>query len=79
MSFCKLLQNVAQSAKPLRHDKPSGGAGWRYVCTKILLQNFLDPNRAGGCGVAPFPSGVRFRRLLSVTQERHHKAIVHAP
>lgn len=57
---------LARSAKPFRCIKPSGGAGWRCVCAKILLQNFLDPNRAGGCGVAPFSSGTRFRLWVSV-------------
>ncbi|EMJ5764143.1 hypothetical protein R8O61_001746 [Klebsiella oxytoca] len=26
------------------------------ICAEILLQNFYDPNSAGGCGVAPFTS-----------------------
>lgn len=64
--FCIFLQNLAHIAKPPRRQNPSHGAGWRSICTKILLQNFYDPKRAGGCGVAPFPSRMRFRLWVSV-------------
>lgn len=59
---CKSLRSV--QTQPMRRTPDTARAGG-VVCAKFLLQNFYDPNRAGGCGVAPFPSGMRFRVRVS--------------
>ncbi|EDU3720019.1 hypothetical protein ZM68_003232 [Salmonella enterica subsp. diarizonae] len=44
----------------------SGG----LVCRKRKLKNFIDPETAGGCGVAPFLSATVFFRLCEATSAR---------
>lgn len=55
---CKSLRGVQ---RPADRRSPAAARAGGLLCAKILLQNFYDPNSAGGCGVAPFPSRIRFR------------------
>lgn len=55
---CKSLRSVQKFPG---YKTPVAARAGGMVCAKFLLQNFLDPNCAGGCGVAPFPSRIRFR------------------
>ncbi|WP_160251169.1 hypothetical protein [Mixta intestinalis] len=55
---CKSLRIVQT---PADDTSPAAARADGLICAKILLQKFLDPNSAGGCGVAPFPSRIRFR------------------
>ncbi|WP_410964727.1 hypothetical protein [Salmonella sp. ZJCDC-24] len=56
--YCKSLRSVQT---PAGCKSPAAAQAGGVLCSKFLLQNFLDPNTAGGCGVAPFPSWIRFR------------------
>lgn len=55
---CKSLRGVQ---RPADRRSPAAARAGGLLCAKNLLQNFYDPNSAGGCGVAPFPSRIRFR------------------
>lgn len=60
-SFAKSCKTLRSLQKRSGHKTPEAAQAGGMVCAKFLLQNFLDPNCAGGCGVAPFPSRIRFR------------------
>ncbi|EAV1365835.1 hypothetical protein EF721_04980 [Salmonella enterica] len=59
--FAKVRKTLHRLQNPPKAGTPLTSRDGGMVCTKILLQNFYDPNTAGGCGVAPFPSRSRFR------------------
>ena len=45
------------------------------ICRKIKLKNFLDPETAGGCGVAPFLSAKDlFCRCIAVPAQRYRSS-----
>ncbi|WP_143757820.1 hypothetical protein [Citrobacter amalonaticus] len=61
VNFAKRCKTLRSLQKRQGHKTPATARAGGMVCAKFLLQNFLDPNCAGGCGVAPFPSRIRFR------------------
>lgn len=59
--FAKRRNPLHYVQRPADRKRPAAAQAGGSLCAKILLQNILDPNSAGGCGVAPFPSWIRFR------------------
>lgn len=60
-TFAKCCKSLRGVQTPADRTSPAAARAGGLLCAKILLQNFYDPNTAGGCGVAPFPSRIRFR------------------
>lgn len=61
VAFAKCCKSLHSEQTPAGCKSPAAARTGRVLCAKFLLQNFYDPNCAGGCGVAPFPSWIRFR------------------
>ncbi len=61
VTFAKCCKSLRRVQTPAGCKSPAAAQAGGVLCTKFLLQNFYDPNCAGGCGVAPFPSWIRFR------------------
>lgn len=60
-TFAKRCKSLRGVQTPTDRRSPAAARAGGVLCAKILLQNFYDPNTAGGCGVAPIPSRIRFR------------------
>ncbi|KNH83960.1 hypothetical protein AEW67_02065 [Salmonella enterica subsp. enterica serovar Muenchen] len=61
VTFAKCCKSLRGVQTPAGCKSPAAAQAGGVLCAKFLLQNFYDPNCAGGCGVAPFPSWIRFR------------------
>ncbi|STH97363.1 Uncharacterised protein [Citrobacter braakii] len=61
VTFAKCCKSLRSVQTPAGCKSPAAAQAGGVLCSKFLLQNFYDPNCAGGCGVAPFPSWIRFR------------------